>query len=108
MGDEGEYLKACSVDDVWEGDMEVFEVGSQKVLIVHAPGGEIRAFHPVCPHADYPLIEGDLDECILTCSAHLWEFDVLSGEGVNPTGVALKSYPVKIENDDVLVSLPPS
>ena len=106
MSSEEKFRKACALDDVWEGEMEVFDVGGQQVLIVHAPGGEVRAFHPVCPHADHPLVEGELDECILTCSAHLWEFDVLSGDGVNPTGVSLTAYPVRIEDDDVLVALP--
>jgi toluene monooxygenase system ferredoxin subunit len=42
----------------------------------------------------------------LTCSAHLWQFDVNTGEGVNPTGVSLKSYPVKVEDESVLIILP--
>ena len=86
--------------------MEVFSIDDQEVLIVHAPGGEIRAYNPICPHQEHPLVEGDLNGCVLTCSAHLWQFDVISGEGVNPEGVSLEDYPVKIENDAVLVALP--
>ena len=98
-----EFRKACNLDDVWEGEMDVFDVDGQEVLIVHAPGGEVRAFDPICPHQNHPLIEGEFEECILTCSAHLWQFDVLSGDGVNPVGVALTAYPVKVENDVVMV-----
>lgn len=100
------YRKVCDLDDLWEGEMDVFEVGNNDVLIVHMPGGVIRAYDPVCPHQDHPLIEGELKDCILTCSAHLWQFDVVSGEGVNPTGVKLKSYPVKTEGDAVYVAIP--
>lgn len=106
MNDQIEFQKVCELDDVWEGEMEVFEVGDEDVLIVHSPGGEIRAFHPICPHQEHPLVEGDLEECILTCSAHLWQFNVLSGEGVNPTGTSLTSYPVKTEGDAIWVALP--
>lgn len=102
-----DYRRACDLDDVWEGEMDVFTIDGREVLIVHAPGGEVRAFHPACPHQEHPLIEGDLEGCILTCSAHLWQFDVVSGEGVNPEGVALTAYPVKTENDAVWVALPP-
>ena len=106
MIDTIEYNKACDLDDIWEGEMDVFEVKGQDVLIIHAPGGEIRAYDPICPHQYHQLIEGEFEDCILTCSAHLWQFDVLSGDGVNPEGVALKAYPVKVENDAILVSLP--
>ncbi len=102
-----EYQKVCDLDDVWEGEMDVFEVAGQEVLLVHVEGGGMRAYDPVCPHQDFPLIDGDLDErCILTCSAHLWQFSADSGEGVNPEGVSLKAYPVKVENDAVFVVFP--
>lgn len=86
--------------------MEVFEVDDTEVLIVHAPGGEVRAYDPTCPHQDHPLIEGELEGCILTCSAHLWQFDVVSGEGVNPVGERLSAYAVKVEDDAVWVAIP--
>jgi toluene monooxygenase system ferredoxin subunit len=102
-----EFHAVCSLDDLWEGEMEVFGIGDREVLLVHAPGGEIRAFDPICPHQEHPLIEGEFEDCILTCSAHLWQFDVISGDGINPTGVALQRYPVKVDGDTVMVSLPP-
>ena len=106
LADAGEFMKACDLDDVWEGEMEVFQVAGREVLIVHAPGGQVRAYDPVCPHQDHPLIEGELENCVLTCSAHLWQFDVRTGDGVNPEGVSLTSYPVRVEKDAVLVALP--
>ncbi|MFC1680510.1 Rieske 2Fe-2S domain-containing protein [Pseudomonadota bacterium] len=106
MSEEPEFQKVCELDDVWEGEMDVFEVGGKEVLIVHAPGGELRAYNPICPHQDHPLVEGELDDCVLTCSAHLWQFNVVSGEGVNPTGVSLVSYPVKTDDDAIWVAVP--
>ena len=106
MSQAADFQKACDLDDVWEGEMDLFEVDGREVLIVHAPGGEVRAYDPVCPHQDHPLIEGDLEDCVLTCSAHLWQFDVVSGQGVNPKNTALTAYPVKVENDAVFVAFP--
>ena len=68
MAEASNFQKACDLDDVWEGEMDLFEVGGREVLIVHAPGGEVRAYDPVCPHQDHPLIEGELKDCVLTCS----------------------------------------
>ena len=106
MVDESEYQKVCELDDVWEGEMDVFEVGEKEVLIVHSPGREVRAYNPICPHQEHPLIDGELDNCVLTCSAHLWQFDVLSGNGINPTGTSLINYPIKIKDDAIWVAIP--
>ncbi|MFG1294249.1 Rieske 2Fe-2S domain-containing protein [Xanthobacter variabilis] len=100
------FKPVCTLDDLWEGDMQVFEVGAQEVLVVNAEGGVIRAFDPICPHQEQALIEGTLEGCVLTCPAHLWQFDVVSGEGVNPTGCRLNAYPVRVEGADILVDLP--
>ncbi|MCP4330105.1 MAG: Rieske 2Fe-2S domain-containing protein [Alphaproteobacteria bacterium] len=101
-----DFQAVCKLDDLWEGEMEVFDIGDQEVLLVHAPGGEVRAYDPVCPHQDHPLVEGSLDGCVLTCAAHLWQFDVVTGAGVNPEGVTLRSFPVKVEDEVVMVALP--
>ena len=101
-----DYQKACELDEVWEGEMDVFEVGGTEVLIIHSPGGEVRAYSPICPHQDHPLIDGELENCVLTCSAHLWQFNVLSGKGINPTGVSLTNYPVEIKDDVIWVAVP--
>ena len=101
-----QFKKICDLDDVWKGEMDVFELDGQEVLIIHTEGGEVRAYDPVCPHAEFPLVDGEFENCILTCSAHLWQFDVITGEGVNPTGVSLNSYPVKVQDEEILIILP--
>ena len=108
MSDKENYQKVCELDDVWEGELDVFDVGESEVLIVHSPGGKIRAYSPICPHQDHPLVEGELENCVLTCSAHLWQFDAISGKGINPTGTSLTSYPSKVEDDCIWVVLPES
>ena len=49
MTDDLEYHKVCELDDVWEGEMELFDVGENEVLIIHSPGMELRAYSPICP-----------------------------------------------------------
>lgn len=100
------FKPVCTLDDLWEGEMEVFEVGTREILMVNADGGVVRAFDPICPHQEQALVEGTLEGNVLTCPAHLWQFDVESGEGVNPTGCRLTDYPVQIDGDRILVDLP--
>lgn len=98
------FTKICTVDDVWEGEMEAFTVDGQEILLVCAEGGEIKAFQGICPHQDIALSEGRFEGGKLICRAHLWQFDAKSGKGVNPSDCALAVYPVRIEGDDVYVS----
>ncbi len=99
------FQRVCNLDDLWEGEMEAFEVDGQEIVLLHAEGGVVRAVPASCPHQEHPLVEGELDGCILTCNAHLWEFDVRTGKGVNPDDSVLVNFAVKVENEEVYVDV---
>ncbi|MGZ4804858.1 MAG: Rieske 2Fe-2S domain-containing protein [Ilumatobacteraceae bacterium] len=97
------FARVCGLDDLWEGEMESYVVDGQEILILRNDGGAMRAFQGVCPHQDFPLIEGKFDGRLLVCRAHQWMFDTSTGHGVNPSNCQLAEYPLKIDGDDVLV-----
>lgn len=97
------YVKACSLDELWEGDMTEVEVGEHLILLVWPEGGEVQAYQGICPHQDIPLGEGKFDGRVLMCRAHQWTFDANTGEGINPGDCKLARYPVKVEGDEVYV-----
>jgi toluene monooxygenase system ferredoxin subunit len=99
------FARVCALDDLWEGEMESFDIHGQEILIVRCHGGEVRAFQGVCPHQDVPLIEGKFDGKLLVCRAHQWMFDAGTGQGVNPANCQLAEYPLMIDGDDVLVDI---
>jgi toluene monooxygenase system ferredoxin subunit len=100
------FEKICTLDDVWEGEMGAFETsGGTDVLIVYPAGGDLIACQSICPHQEFELIEGTLEDHVLTCRAHLWQFDVRDGNGINPSGCKLAIYPTKIDGDDVCVDI---
>lgn len=97
------FRKVCKLEDLWEGEMEAFEVDGEEVLLVWPDGGELCAYQGMCPHQDIPLIEGKLEGKTVMCRAHQWTFDACTGKGVNPGDTQLAKYPIKVENGDVLV-----
>lgn len=99
------FQKACTLDEVWEGEMAEIEIGEHQVLLVGLDGGEVRAFQAVCPHQDIPLCEGKFDGKVLMCRAHQWTFDAKTGLGVNPGDCRLAQYPVRVDGDDVLIDV---
>ena len=99
------FKKICGLDDVWEGEMAAFELDGHDILIIHLDGGKVMAWQAICPHQDIPLDEGSLELGVLTCRAHLWQFDVCTGSSINPTGCELARYPARVEGDDILVDV---
>jgi len=100
------WHEALSLDELWEDEMLDIEIGDEIILLVHAEGGEIRAYQGVCPHQEILLADGEFEENIITCTAHHWQFNALTGEGVNPKGCKLFQYPVRVENDTIYVGIP--
>ena len=86
------FTRVCSLDDLWEGDMESFEVAGKEILVIHADGGDLYAVQGICPHQEIPLEQGTLRAKTLTCRAHLWQFDVATGNGINPEDCRLAVF----------------
>jgi len=100
-----EYVRACALTDVAEGEAIGVEVGEEPVAIVRTCG-EVFAIRDVCSHAEVPLSEGEIDGRTIECWLHGSRFDLRTGK---PTGLPATEpvpvYPVKIEGDDVLVDI---
>jgi len=101
-----EWIQVASLGDLWEGDMTDVQVGDELILLVHLIGGGMRAYQGYCPHQKTLLADGKLDGHILTCAAHSWQFDVSTGEGLNPKGCQLSRYQVKVEASTISVGIP--
>ncbi|MDO8314757.1 MAG: Rieske 2Fe-2S domain-containing protein [Rugosibacter sp.] len=97
------FKKVCTLDDLWEGEMESYSVNDQEVLLLSLEGGDIRAYQGMCPHQDILLAEGQFDGKSLICRAHQWVFDAKTGTGINPDDCQLAKYPVRIENEEIFV-----
>lgn len=69
-------------------------------------GDELHAMDNLCPHAGYPLHEGELEGGVVYCAGHGWPFDVTTGRPPDvPGGDALARYPVRIVEGLVEIDL---
>jgi 3-phenylpropionate/trans-cinnamate dioxygenase ferredoxin subunit len=100
-----QFVRACAITDVPDGGAVRVFVGEVPVAIVRSEG-EVYAIHDVCSHANVPLSEGEVDDQTIECWLHGSRFDLVTGR---PTGLPATQpvpvYPVKIDGDDVLVSV---
>ena len=97
------WIKVCKTTDVPENSLKKICVsGGIPVLVAHYNGG-YRAMPPVCPHMEEPLEEsGVIAGCVLTCTKHLWAWDLATLEMQGETERPLKSYEVKVDGDDLM------
>ncbi|MGI5272160.1 non-heme iron oxygenase ferredoxin subunit [Nonomuraea sp. CA-218870] len=99
------FEKVCVIGDIPDGGVLGVEVGDIPVALVRQ-GGAVFALHDVCSHAEVRLSEGDVYDGTLECWLHGSCFDVRTGKPTGPPATRpVNVYTVKIDGDDVLVSL---
>ena len=82
------------------------EVDGEPVCLAKVDGC-IYAFTDNCTHISGPLNEGELDGEVLTCPWHGAQFNVKTGKVLRgPARQDIATYPVKVEDNAVFVSLP--
>jgi len=90
--------KVCGVGDLAPGQMAAFFVEGWEILVVRDDRGDLHALDGICPHEEYPLVYGLLDEDVLMCAGHSWCFDVTTGDGLTQPGCRLwESNSPKVE-----------
>src|SRR5256885_14123429 len=94
------------LSDLPAGQMKQVEVDGRKVLLASV-AGRIHALTGTCPHYGAPLAEGTLCGSRLRCPWHQGCFDVTTGDLLEPPPlVSLRQYPVHVEGEDIIVTLP--
>jgi len=68
--------------------------------------GELHAVDDACRHRGTALSGGLLRDGIVTCPAHLWQYDVRTGRRHDTDGEELTTYPVQVVGDTIAVTVP--
>jgi 3-phenylpropionate/trans-cinnamate dioxygenase ferredoxin subunit len=101
-----EYLSIGSAD-LANGERRIVEIDGNAIAVFNI-AGSYYAIADVCSHDDGPVAEGDLHEYEIECPRHGAHFDVRSGKVLSfPAIVDIPAYPVKIEEGEILLGLPP-
>ncbi len=80
------------------------KAGGQNLTVVTTAQG-VFALDSACPHEGGPLGEGTVQGTTLTCPLHAWQFDCATGVCAAEPRSPVRTYPVKIDGDAVLVDV---
>jgi nitrite reductase (NADH) small subunit len=112
-------IPACDLPE--PGRVAVVTIGHHRVGIMQVDG-QVHALADRCPHRGAPLCtsgeivtgierypDGSLDlgakGALIRCPWHKWDFDIATGICPVDAHMRVRTYPVRVEGQDVVVSL---
>ena len=104
LGAEGNWLEAGALSDIPEGSIRATEIGGEKLLLSRQ-GSVVTCFQNACAHLGFPLHDGEIEDGIITCPHHGFQYDLASGECLTAPEVALQSHAVRVIGERVEVRL---
>ena len=98
------WERVAAADELAPGACGEFVAGDRIVALFNVDGN-YYALDGICPHQGGPLGKGSLCGAIVTCPWHGFQFDVTSGQHQASKSLVHPTFPVKVENGDVLVEI---
>ena len=110
------------VSEISEGSRQIVTVAGIEIGIFNVKG-KFYAYRNLCPHEGGSACKGaltghlaqgpetnwdliwDREDEILYCPSHATDFDILTGESIARKLMRLQSYPVKVEDGKIKITL---
>jgi len=97
--------RIAQTGEVFPGKTRIIQAGKKELVLCNVDG-VYYCIDNVCTHDEGPLGEGELMGDIIECPRHGAQFNVKTGEVMAmPAVVPISTYPVRVEGDQVVVTL---
>ena len=109
---ESGYVRVAGKSEIPIGKMKKVTLQGKEILIANV-NDNYYVIGARCTHKAGDLSQGILEGNIITCPNHGAKFDVTTGKAISPPKMGPfhpktqdeTTYPLKIENEDILVKL---
>ncbi|MEN8144518.1 MAG: thiamine pyrophosphate-binding protein [Gemmatimonadota bacterium] len=98
------WMRVLAPDELVDGRVRSVTCG-HRTLCMTRFGGTYGALDNKCPHQGGPLGEGSIENGLLRCPWHGWDFDPLTGIAPGGFEDGVETFPVEEREDGVYVSL---
>jgi 3-phenylpropionate/trans-cinnamate dioxygenase ferredoxin component len=96
----------ATIDEMEAETAKKVIVDGEEICLVRGEDGQFYAVSDICSHEDYSLSEGEVWGIEIECPKHGSRFDLMTGEPRGlPATHPVKTYPVVLEGEEVLVEL---
>ena len=97
-------MTVARVDEVEPGTVRAVRAGDSEIALARVDD-EFYAMQAHCLHLQGPLGEGRVEDHVLTCPWHGWQYDLRTGENEFDRAIKLETYEVRVEDGEVKVSI---
>ena len=102
---ENNWIDAAAADELQQDDVIGINVGGKSIALYQVED-TVFATDNICTHGNARLCDGFLEGHEIECPLHQGKFDIRNGKAMcAPLTEDIKTYPVKIEGNRVLVAL---
>jgi len=98
------FIEAAKLSDLKIGNAKHVKVKNKEIAIYNV-NGKIYATDNACLHHKGPLGEGQLNNNIISCPWHGWQYDITNGNCNTVPGLKLKTYKVKIDKEKIMIDI---
>ncbi|MCC5657957.1 NifU family protein [Nostoc sp. XA010] len=98
------WIKVATIDQVPEFSILAVQLAGTS-LILHRQGITVRCYRNACSHLGSPLEKGKVENGVITCPSHGFQYSLETGKCLTAPDVSLQSYLVKIKDDKIFVKL---
>jgi nitrite reductase/ring-hydroxylating ferredoxin subunit len=99
------FARAAKIAEVAVGTIHQFQVAGTAVALANVEG-KYYAINDVCVHRGGPLGEGELEDKVVTCPWHGWQYDVTTGKVTQNPSMGVACYATEVRGDEIFVDVP--
>jgi nitrite reductase (NADH) small subunit len=101
-----EWIPVCAIDDIPKLGARIVKNGSAEIAVFRGADNRVFAIADRCPHKGGRLSQGIVFADKVSCPLHGWTIDLSDGSAVSPDEGCVKTFGVKVEKGQVLLSIP--
>ena len=96
------FVRAAKIAEVPVGAIHEIQVAGKPVALANV-AGKFFAINNTCLHRGGPLGQGALQDKIVTCPWHGWQYDVTNGKLVMNQAIGVKTYSIEVRGEDLWI-----
>jgi len=101
----GDWHCVAKTDEVLEDEPKAVQIGNDYIAIYRIDDA-FYATDDICTHEFASLAEGFVDGDCIECPLHAGTFHIPTGKAMTaPVTEDLRTYPVKVEGDDIFINI---
>ena len=98
------FVLAAKICRSSAGAIHEIQVAGKPVALANV-AGKFFAINNTCLHRGGPLGQGSLQDKIVTCPWHGWEYDVTTGKLLQNPSMGVACYPTEVRGEEIFVDI---